>query len=114
MLMIEGMQVVFSKQVANGTDELNDPTYTTQNITVDDVLIAPITEPSNARESQALEQSRDQVRVHMPKASDDDISDSEFVYDGKTFRVDSDSVKFMAANTPGRWDRYFRAECVNG
>ena len=114
MLMIEGMQITFIKQVANGVDALNDPTYTTQEITVDDVLVAPITEPANARESQALAQSRDQVRVHLPKASNDDISNSTFVYDGKTFRVDSDSVKFMAANTPGRWDRYFRAENING
>lgn len=112
--MIEGMQITFIKQVAAGVDALNDPTYTTQEITIDDVLVAPITEPANARESQALAQSRDQVRVHLPKASDDDISDSTFVYDGKTFRVDSDSVKFMAANTPGRWDRYFRAENING
>jgi len=32
---------------------------------------------------------------------------------GKTFRVDSDSVEFMIENTPGRWNRYFRAESVN-
>lgn len=109
-----GMAITFIKQVANGVDALNDPTYTTQNIEIDDVLIAPITEPSNAREAQALEQSRDQVRVHIPKTSDADISDSTFVYDGKTFKVDSDSVRFMPENTPTRWHRYFRAECVNG
>ncbi len=113
MLMI-GMAITFSKQVADGTDELNDPTYTTQDITIEDVLVAPITEPANARETQALEQSRDQVRVHLPKANDQDISDSTFVYEGKTFRVDSASVKFMDANTPTRWNTYFRAECVNG
>lgn len=109
-----GMAITFIKQVANGVDALNDPTYTTQNIEIADVLIAPITEPSNAREAQALEQSRDQVRVHIPKTSDADISDSTFVYDGKTFKVDSDSVRFMPENTPTRWHRYFRAECVNG
>lgn len=113
MLMI-GMTVTFTKQVANGTDELNDPTYTTTTITIDDCLIAPITEPTNAREAQALEQSRDQVRVHLPKLTTEDVSDSTFVYDGKTFRVDSDSVKFMDENTPGRWNRYFRAESING
>lgn len=113
MLMI-GMAVTFKKQVANGTDELNNDTYTTQDITIEDVLIAPITEPANARESQALEQSRDQVRVHLPKLNTEDISDSTFVYEGKTFKVDSASVKFMDANTPTRWNTYFRAECVNG
>ena len=108
------MSITFTKQVAAGMDALNDPTYTTTDITVDDVLVAPITEPANARESQALEQSRDQVRVHLPKTNTEDISDSTFDYDGKTFRVDSASVKFMDENTPGRWNTYFRAECING
>ena len=109
-----GMAIVFSKQVANGTDALNDPVYISQDITIEDVLVAPITEPANAREAQALEQSRDQVRVHLPKADATDISDSIFTYDGKVFTVDSASVKFMDGNTPTRWNRYFRAECLNG
>jgi len=110
-----GMSITFLKQVDGGVDDLNDPTQSTpEEVTIDDVLVAPITEPTNARETQALEQSRDQVRVHLPKANDEDISDSTFVYEGKTFRVDSASVKFMDANTPTRWNTYFRAECVNG
>lgn len=113
MLMI-GMTVTFTKQVESGTDDLNDPTYTTTTITIDDCLIAPIIEPANAREAQALEQARDQVRVHLPKATTEDVSDSTFVYDGKVFKVDSDSVVFMNDNTPGRWNRYFRAESLNG
>lgn len=113
MLMI-GMTVTFTKQVAGAVDELNDPTYTTTTITIDDCLIAPIVEPTNLRESQALAQAKDQVRVHLPKLTTEDVSDSTFVYDGKVFRVDSDSVVFMNDNTPGRWNRYFRAESING
>ena len=112
--MIAGISVTFTKQVANGVDALNDPTYTTEEITISDVLIAPITEPANARETQAIEQSRDQVRVHLPKTSSDDIGSSTFSWGGKVFKVDSDSVPFMLENTPGRWSRYFRAESVNG
>jgi len=112
--MIAGMAITFTKQVSSGVDALNDPTYTTQDITIEDVLVAPITEPSNAREAQALEQSRDQVRVHLPKVNDQDISDSTFIYEGKAFKVDSASVKLMDANTPTRWNTYFRAECLNG
>lgn len=112
-MLMTGMEIVFTQRVANGTDDLNNPTYTTQTVTVDDCLVAPITEPTTAREQQAMEQSKDQVRVHMPKASTADVGDSTFVYGGKTFRVDSSAVKFMLENTPTRWDRYFRAESVN-
>lgn len=108
-----GMEIDFIQKVASGTDDLNNPTYTTQTVTVADCLVAPITEPTTAREQQAMEQSKDQVRVHMPKASSADVAGSSFVYNGKVFTVDSDSVIFMAGNTPTRWNRYFRAECVN-
>lgn len=110
---MKGITLTFVKQTANGTDSLNNPTYTTTEIDVDDCLIAPITEPVSAREQQAFEQSRDQVRIHMPKASDDDVSDSTVAWGGKTFHVDSDSAVFMNENTPTRWNRYFRAEVVN-
>ena len=113
MFMV-GMEIVFTQKVAGAVDDLNNPTYTTQEITVSDCLVAPITEPTTAREQQAMEQSKDQVRVHMPKTSTADVRNSTFVYDGKTFAIDSSSaVKFMDGNTPTRWNRYFRAESVN-
>lgn len=108
-----GMEIVFTKKVAGAVDDLNNPTFTTEEITVDDCLVAPITEPTTAREQQAMEQSKDQVRVHMPKASTEDVGNSTFTYDGKVFSVDSSSVKFMDGNTPTRWNRYYRAESVN-
>lgn len=110
---MKGITLTFSKQVAAGTDALNNPTFTSTDIEVDDCLIAPITEPLNAREQQAITQSRDQVRIHMPKASTDDVSNSDVTYGGKTFHLDSDSVVFMDENTPTRWNRYFRAEAIN-
>lgn len=113
-MLMKGMTVTFTKKVAAGTDDLNNPTYTTTDVDIDDCLIAPITEPATAREQQAMDQSKDQVRVHLPKTTTEDVANSSFVYDGKTFEVDSDSVVFMADNTPTRWNRYFRAECVNG
>lgn len=109
-----GVEITFIKEVAGPLDAMNNPTYTTQNIVVEDCLVAPITEPATAREQQAMEQSKDQVRVHMPKTDDTDVGNSSFVYDGKTFRLDSSSVKFMDDNTPTRWNRYFRAESING
>ena len=108
-----GMEITFIQEVAGEPDAMNNPTYNTQEIVVDDCLVAPITEPATAREQQAMEQSKDQVRVHMPKTDDTDVGNSSFVYDGKTFRLDSSSVKFMDDNTPTRWNRYFRAESVN-
>lgn len=110
---MKGIALTFVKKVESGKDALNNPTYTTEDIVVADCLIAPITEPANAREQQAMEQSRDQVRIHLPKSYTGDVGGSTVAWDGKAFSLDSDSVKFMDGNTPTRWNRYFRAESVN-
>lgn len=112
MLMI-GTQLTFSKKVEAGRDALNNPTWSTEDITIDDCLIAPISEPTSAREQQAMDQSRVQVRIHLPKADSRDVSGSTVVWDGMTFTVDNDGVAFMTENTPTRWNRYFRAEAVS-
>ncbi len=109
-----GMEITFNKRTAGTPDAMGNPTYTNANVVVEDCLVAPISEPATAREQQAMEQSRDQVRVHLPKTSTADVSSSTFEYGGKTFTLDSDSVVFMDGNTPTRWNRYFRAECLNG
>jgi len=111
---MKGTTLTFSKKVQSGTDSFNNPTYTVTEIEVEDCLIAPITEPANAREQQAMDQHRDQVRIHLPKTYEGDVSDSNVDWDGKTFHLDSDSVKFMEGNTPTRWNRYFRAEHISG
>lgn len=111
---MKGITLTFSKEVPGAKDAMGNPTTTTTDIEVADCLIAPITEPATAREQQAIEQSRDQVRVHLPKAFTGNVSDSNVAWNGKLFHLDSDSVVFMAENTPTRWNRYIRAECVNG
>lgn len=111
---MKGIKLTFAKQTPGDPDAMGNPVPSVTNIEVEDCLIAPITEPANAREQQALEQSRDQVRIHLPKAFDGDVSDSDVVWDGKTFHLDSDSVVFMEENTPTRWNRYIRAEVING
>lgn len=109
-----GTTLTFVKKVASGTDSLNNPTYTDQEIEIEDCLIAPIVEPTNLREQQAIDQNREQVRIHLPKETTEDVSGSSVEWDGKVFTLDSDSVVYMEGNTPTRWNRHFRAEHING
>nr|DAT59577.1 MAG TPA: hypothetical protein [Caudoviricetes sp.] len=111
---MKGLKITFNKQITVKFDDFNNPITEVVKIAVDDCLIAPVTEPVSAREQQAINQARDQVRVHLPKTFTGDVSASTFVYDGKTFTLDSDSVVFMPENTPTRWNRYLRAECLTG
>jgi hypothetical protein len=111
---MKGITLVFVKQTPGAPDAMGNAVPIITNVTVDDCLVAPIAEPSTAREQQAMEQSRDQVRIHLPKAFTGDVSDSDVTWGGKVFHLDSDSVVFMNENTPTRWNRYLRAESVNG
>lgn len=104
--------LTFKKKVEDGVDPFNNPTFTEEDISVDGCLIAPITEPQNQREVQALEQGKIQVRIHLPKTFTGDVSNSTVDYQGKTFSLDSDSVAFMDENCPTQWNRYFRAEAI--
>lgn len=113
MAMI-GMKISFTQRIETGTDDFNNPTYTEETFEIDDCLVAPPTEPIDRVESAALDRNSTVVRVHLPKANERDISNSEFTYEGEKFRVIGRPVKFMNANTPTRWNRYLRAESVSG
>lgn len=111
MVMV-GTTIDFKTRVETSKDALNDPVYSIVSLQVPDCLIAPMTEPANARETQAIDQTRDSVRVHFPKTFSGEIGGSYFAWDGKIFQLDSSSVAFMTENTPTRWNRYSRAESV--
>lgn len=111
-MLMQGVALTFQKDVQITEDDFNDPVIARQDVVIEDCLIAPIVEPANAREQQAIDQSKLQVRIHLPKATSEDISNSNLIYDGEVFRVDNDSVVFMDENTPTRWNRYFRAEAI--
>ena len=114
MLMI-GMTLEFVKKVDSGeTDDFNNVIFTEETLTIADCLIAPAQEPLDRVESAALDRNQTIVRIHLPKADTRDVSNSTVEYDGQTFRIMGRAVKFMDANTPTRWNRYMRAEAVNG
>lgn len=105
----------FKKRVKTGQkDGLNDPIYEEQTFSISDCLIAPITEPLDRIESSALDRDIAIVRIHLPKSDSTDISDSSVDYGGQTWRVVGKPVAFMNDNTPTIWNRYVRAEAVNG
>lgn len=106
--------LTFSKSTPGATrDAFGNLIPSTKDIEVDGCLIAPITEPTNAREEQAMQQGRIQVRIHLPKTFTGDVSDSYVGWGGKTFHLDTDSVVFMDENCPTQWNRYFRAEAIH-
>lgn len=111
---MRGITLSFIQKVENGTDEFNNATHTTQTIEIANCLIAQVTEPTDRVESAALERNVTMVRIHLPKADTRDVSNSTVDYRGETFRTIGRPVAFMTENTPTDWDRYLRAEAVNG
>ena len=105
----------FTKRVPTGEkDGFNNPIYETSQFTVDGCLIAPITEPLDRVETAALDRDVAIVRLHLPKADAADVHDCTVEYEGRKWRIVGRPVKFMDENTPTPWNRYVRAEEING
>lgn len=111
MVMV-GTTIEFKTRVETGKDALNDPVFNIVALSVPDCLIEPISDPTSAREGQAIDQTRESVRVHFPKVFGGDLGGSYFAWCGKIFQLDSSSVTYMLENTPTRWNRHARAESV--
>lgn len=112
-LDMKTITIEFRKRQKTGLDELRNPIYENTTISVAGCLVEPISEPQNARENQAMERGKIQVRVHLPKVFTGDVSKSAFDYNGVEFETDTNPVEFMRENTPTKWNRYFRAEAIN-
>lgn len=105
----------FTKKVPTGAkDGLNNPIYSEDTFEIDGCLIAPITEPLDRVESAALDRDVAIVRIHLPKTSIADVSNCTTPYGGQIWRIVGKPVAFMNENTPTPWNRYVRAEAVNG
>ena len=105
----------FKKRVPTGAkNKLNDPVYSEETFEISDCLIAPITEPVDRVESSALDRNIAIVRIHLPKSDSTDVSDCTTEYGGQIWRIVGKPVQFMDDNTPTIWNRYLRAEAVNG
>lgn len=110
---MKGMTLIFKKKIQAGTDGMNNAVYNTQDISVDDCLVAPIV-PSAAPEQQAMTQTRRLIEIHLPKTFTGDVGGSTVEYMAEAYRVDDSGAVYMEDNTPGRWNRNFRAELING
>lgn len=53
---------------------------------------------------------RPQILIHLPKTSDEDVSDAWVDYEGHSYHVVGTSVPQMDSNTPTPWNRYVIAE----
>lgn len=105
----------FTKRVATGEkDGLNNPKYSEQTFTISDCLVAPASEPLDRVESSALDRNMSILRVHLPKSDSTSVENTSFNYGGRKWEVIGDPVPFMNENTPTMWNRYLRAESVNG
>lgn len=105
----------FKKKVPTGAkDSFNNAVLAEQTFTINGCLIAPITEPLDRVETAALDRDVAIVRIHLPKTDQSDVSNSTVLYGGQIWRIVGKPVAFMLENTPTEWNRYVRAEAING
>ena len=98
-----GEQVVVSRRVQVGTDDLFEPVYEWQDETVDDVLVAP-GPLADASDPQRPDGVRVVWQLHFPKGYPATLRGARVsVRGGAPLDVAGDPQPYTEANTPTRW-----------
>lgn len=113
--MLSGVEVTVSRPVVGAVDRLGNPTYTTTDETVGNVLVAPgSTEELDASRPAGVSVA---YTLHFPKAYTGNLRGCTVTLPepwAGTYRVIGDPRPYMDANTPTEWNRPVEVEDADG
>ena len=111
--MITGRTVTVVLRVENGRDAFNMPVWDEAAQDVDNVLVAPASTEDLAGLGRP-DGDETVIVAHFPKTWSGSLRGAVLVVDGRRFEVVGDPQPYMAANTPGAWNRPVHARLVEG
>lgn len=102
-----GQSVTLKVKTLTGADSFNNPTYSVQDATVDDVLIGQPT-AEEAQTSIDLYGKRCEVMLGIPKGDEHEWEDTQVVFWGRTWDTVGPVIQGIEANVPTRWHKKIR------
>jgi len=113
---MKGVTVTLKSKTQTGTDGFGQPTYTTTDITVEDVLVG---EPSTTdiENTMTMYGKRIAYTLAIPKGDANVWAKSEVVLPAPwsmTFKVIGDVTEGIEENIPLRWNRKVHLERLEG
>lgn len=113
MAMIKGIPITLYARTASGTDSFNRPIYTETAVTVDNVLISPMSE-AEILDTLTLTGRRAVYQLAIPKGDNHEWTDCKVGFFGRSWHVIGDVLQGIDAMIPLDWNKKIRVEAVDG
>lgn len=107
--MIKGISIVLYERVEISRDPFNAPVYEEIPITVNDVLVAPMSDEEIVN-TLNLTGRKAKYQLAIPKGDEHDWANKRVRFFGEDWRVIGHGVQGIEANIPLRWNRKIQVE----
>ena len=106
---MKGVSVTLYKRTQTGVDAFNNPTYSVQAETVNNVLVGQPT-TDDVTSSISLYGKKIEYVLGIPKGDTHDWRDATVVIFNRTFRTFGDVIEGIEENIPTPWHKKVRVE----
>lgn len=107
--MLNGIPVTLYTVTQTGTDDFNRPIYAETAVTVNDVLIAPLSD-TEILDTVNLTGKKAVYQLGIPKGDTHDWENRRVSFFGKDWRVIGHPTEGIEAMIPLRWNKKVRVE----
>ena len=111
--MLKGETITLYKKTANGLDEFNRQKWTETSISVENVLIAPMSE-TEIIDTLNLTGRKAIYQLAVPKGDSNEWENCRVSFWGRTFRVIGKPIEGQEHMIPLLWNKKIRVEEIDG
>lgn len=109
--VIKGITVVLKSVTQTDVDGFNRPVYTTADVAVDNVLVAPVSD-TEVLDTLNLTGRKAVYQLGIPKGDTHDWENRDVVFFGETFRVIGMPTKGIDELIPLAWNKKVKVERI--
>ncbi len=111
--MIKGQSITLYERAQTGVDAFNHPIYTESPVTVNNVLIAPMSE-TEILDTMTLTGRKAVYQLGIPKGDTHVWTDKKVSFFGRSWHVIGDVQEGIESMIPLDWNKKIRVEAIDG
>lgn len=112
-MLIHGIPIILYSKTQTGTDGFNRPIYSEEPVTVENVIVEPMTD-TEILETFNLTGRRATYRLCLPKGDAHDWIDKTVEFFGHRWRTIGEPLEWIEDMVPLSWNKKVRVERING
>lgn len=112
-MLIHGIPIILYDKTQTGTDDFNRPIYSEEPVTVENVIVEPMTD-TEILETFNMTGRRATYRLCLPKGDAHDWIDKTVEFFGNRWRTIGEPLEWIEDMVPLSWNKKVRVERING